>query len=375
MIGKIREGWTWFVEGLVEALLWAVDRSRRVTVYRIDVADDAAVVHAPDGARIGAMLRDGDAARFEPPDVGRRLVGAAVQLVVPAAWQFRRDLDPVAVQSRPFLDAFVRHQIERITPWRAADTHYRILQQPLAGDANRIAVAVAVVPKRLVTRWLAPLEGLHLRSIRLQTAGGPEAEGSAMTLGGDRSRLAVPLRRGVTWGLVACGLAAVFMVAWLQWEAGAVRADIDEQDRVLAERKAVLARTQHHDHADGDAAARLQALRNSRPRAVAVIDALSSAVPDTAYLTSLSIDKDHVTISGLTTDPSGLIPALEASRSFSGVSFGGPTTRLESGSGDRFSLEMKAVPDPLAAAERSGGRDATPPPPLDGATAQARVTP
>ncbi len=373
MTGKLRQAWIWFVDGLVEALLWAIDRAARAKPHRLEIGDAEAVVVGPDGSRLGRLLCEASEARFEPPDLGRRLAGASIDVIIPTAWQFRRDLEPVAVQSRPFLDAFVRHQIERITPWRVGDTHYRILQQPLAEDANRLAVAVAVVPKRLVARWLSPLDRLHPRSLRLRTAG--DAENSAISIGGSPSRLAVPLRRVVTGGLGILALGTVLTAGWLQWEAGAVRDEIDDQDRVLAERRAVLARAQGLDHPGGDAVAKLRALRDSRPMAVAMIDALSAAMPDSAYLTSLSIDKDHVTISGLTTDPSRLVPTLESSGSFADVSFGAATTRVEAGGGDRFSLEMKAgaprLPDPPPSAETAPAIAV----PSDNRAAQARATP
>jgi len=375
MIGKLRQAWVWFVDGLVEALLWAIDRAARARPHRLEIADAEAVVVGPDGSRMGRLLWEEGGARFEPPDLGRRLTGAAVDVIIPAAWQFRRDLEPVAVQSRPFLDAFVRHQIERITPWRVADTHYRVLQHPLAEDANRLAVAVAVVPKRLVARWLLPLDGLHPRSIRLRTAGCGDAENSAISIGGGPPRLAAPLRRAVIGGLVVLALGTAVIGGWLQWQAGTVRDAIDEQDRVLGERRAVLARAQRQDHPGGDAAAKLRTLRDSRPMAVAVIDALSAAMPDSAYLTSLSIDKDHVTISGLTTDPSRLVPMLESSGSFADVSFGAATTRVEAGGGDRFSLEMKAeVPRPATSTPTA---DIAPAGAVrfDSPAAQARATP
>ena len=150
MPNKLRGAWTWFVEGLVEALLWAVDRAGRSAPMRLEMDDGEAAVVDASGRRIGRLAgRDGPA-RFEPPDLAKRLSGAAIDVVIPPAWLFRRDLEPVAVASRPFLDAFVRHQIERITPWRVGDTHYRILERPVPDDPGRVAVSVALVPRRLV---------------------------------------------------------------------------------------------------------------------------------------------------------------------------------------------------------------------------------
>lgn len=355
MIGRLRRGWAWFVEGLAEALLWGLDRAKRRRPLRIEIGDPDAVIVGPDGARLGRLRGASETSPFEPPGLSRSLAGASIDIVIPSSWLFRRDLDPVAVQSRPFLDAFVRHQIERITPWRVADAHYHIIERPMPGDATRIAVTVAVVPKRVLSRWLAPLEALKPRAIRLRTAGTADGADIVMPLGGDRSQRIDGLQRAVTIGLAVGAVVAVGLVGWLQWEAALVQSDIDDQDQVLSERKSVLVRATRRDRPDGDAEAKLRQLRDGRPSAAEIIDALSEAVPDSAHLTTLAIDKDHVAISGISTDPSRLVPALETSGRFADVSASAATTRVETGTGDRFSLEMRAVrPKARAAAGAAG---------------------
>ncbi len=331
------------MEGLVEALLWVVDRARRAAPVRIDLGGGSATVLGAGGAPLGGLTPGDGPAAFEPAGLARRLAGAAVDLVVPPNWIARRELDPVALASRPFLDAFVRHQIERVTPWRVGDVHYRISADPLPEDPARLAVAVAVVPKRLVARALAALAPLQPREIRLRAADDP-AGARALPLGGGRPRLAAALRRAVLGGLGAALLGTVGVVGVLEWQAGAVRDDIDEQDRVLDARKAVLARERRAADPGGEAAAKLRAIEAARPRAVAVIDALSAALPDSAHLTALSIEGDRVTVAGVSSEPSALVPALETSGAFASVAFGAATTRAETGGGDRFTLEMKALP-------------------------------
>ena len=152
---------------------------------------------------------------------------------------FRRNLEPVAAQSRPFLDAFVRHQIERISPWRADAVHHRTLVDPMPADPARLAVAVVLVPKRLVERWLVTFDGLGLASLRLTT----EANAAeAIRIGGGEPAGVATLRRGVAWGLSGMALATVLLCGLLEWQASVVASDVDEQNRVLDDRKVVLAR-------------------------------------------------------------------------------------------------------------------------------------
>ena len=343
MLDRLRAAWTWFVVGLVEALLRAKDRAGRSAPFRLDLSGQGGTVTDAHGRAIGRLAEGGEIAMLDPPDLARRLSGAALDIVIPDAWMQRRDLDAVAVASRPFLDAFVRHHIERVTPWRVGDTHYRIMERPLDGDPGRLAVAVAVVPRRLVARPLAALQPLHLRALRLRCFG--DASGvAAIAIGGDRPKLVAALRKGVLWGLAATALLFVAALGTLAWQSSLVHTDIDEQDRVLAERKAVLARAQRGSDPGGEAAAKLRALRATRSPAMATLDALSAALPDSAHLSALSVEGDRITVTGVTTDPSGLVPALETAGAFADVAFSAATTPAEGGIGDRFSLEMRVLP-------------------------------
>ena len=99
-------------------------------------------------------------------------------------------------------------------------------------------------------------------------------------------------------------------------------------------------------------------MRDARPSAVAIVDALAWAVPDSAHLTALSIDKDRVSISGLSTDPSALVPALETSGRFADVASSAATTRTETGDADRFSLSMRALPLVATPPSAPAARDA-----------------
>ena len=339
-LAKLRQASTWFVEGLIEAMLWAKRRGRTPVPFRLVIGETEGVVLDPAGIRLGALAPGGSPGSWEPPDLARRLAGRDLDLVLPPAWMFRRSLEPVAAQSRPFLDAFVRHQIERIAPWRADTVHHRILAESMENDPARLAVTVVLVPKRLVERWLAALDGLGLASIRLRTAENGDA---AIRLGGAEPPGIATLRRGVGWGLIGLALATVLVCGLLEWQAAAVASDVDEQNRVLAERKVVLAKARQREGAGDDLSMKLLRLRDSRPSAVATIDALAEAVPDSAHLTALAIDKDRVSISGLSTDPSALVPAIETSGHFADVASAAATTRTEAGDADRFSLSMHAL--------------------------------
>lgn len=346
MIDRAKQAWDWFVGGLTDAVLWLIERFSGTATYRIVVSSGAGAIEAPDGSRLGHLVERDGTAHLEPAGIGDRLKGARIDIVVPPAWLFRRDLDPVAVQSVPFLDAFVRHQIERITPWRVGDVHYLVRQCAIAGDPTRVSVAVDVVPRRLVAASVATVERLHPRQFRIrsQADGGPDQ--SAITLGSGASRMAAAARQRILLGLGILALCLLGSLGWLSWQASAVRDDIAEQDRVLEERRAVLARASKQARGSADFDRTLRDLRDARPRAVDIIEALARALPDTAHLTDLTLQRSQMTVIGISTDTSLLVPALESSGHFADVAFGASTTKDENGHGDRFQLDMR-IRDPV----------------------------
>lgn len=71
-------------------------------------------------------------------------------------------------------------------------------------------------------------------------------------------------------------------------------------------------------------------------RVTALLKELSDVVPADAYLTSLNLRGDRLTLDGFARSASDLITALEKSKHFKNVSFTSPTTRT--GDKERFSL-------------------------------------
>ena len=336
-----RRGFDWFVDGLAEALLWVQNRRRGKPVTRVEMADGTTRVVAADGSAIGHIVGAAPA-RFEPPDLARRLAGAVVDIHIPPAWVFRRELEPVAAQSAPYLDAFVRHQIDRITPWRVADVHYKTVLAPIPGDPTRLSVEIGVVPKRLVQSCVDAISAANPSEVRL-VAREPSGSLSSISVSNQSLQGMPGLRRRVRISLAALGLGFVAVIAGAWWYAGTVRSEIADQDQVIEQRNAVLAASLRRAKASTATEEALRALRDSsRPRAVDVIDALSAALPDSAYLTTLAVQKDQIQISGVTQNIPELVPALETSGRFKDVGVTAAMTRMETGTGDRFHLQLRA---------------------------------
>jgi general secretion pathway protein L len=80
------------------------------------------------------------------------------------------------------------------------------------------------------------------------------------------------------------------------------------------------------------------------PSTVILLEALSRALPDTAYLTDLQFQRATVRITGLAADAPSLIAPLEQSGHFTAVHFFAPTTREPDATLYRFHIEAQVEP-------------------------------
>jgi general secretion pathway protein L len=80
-------------------------------------------------------------------------------------------------------------------------------------------------------------------------------------------------------------------------------------------------------------------LKETSPSSVVLLDTLSRVIPDTAYLTELTLQSTTVRIVGMTNDAASLIAPLEQSGQFVDVHFFAPTTRAPDGASFVFHIE------------------------------------
>ncbi|MCW1842731.1 PilN domain-containing protein [Prosthecomicrobium hirschii] len=333
----------WWVDGLAD-LMVAAGRGRsagRAIAVRAE-AGASGVWTVEDGTRRGRITVGADGLTFEPADLPTRLEGAAVAVDIPEAWLFRRALEPVAAQSAPYLDAFVRHHVERVTPWRVGDTYYGVETEPLAEDPSRLSVRLGVVPRSLVAGLVEGLRRLKPRRLDLSAAG--DAGRFVLTVAADADGGRVVPRRIAGTALAVLVIAAVAGVVAASWTQELTEGTAADLDRAIAERRDFLRTAMERTRPKSDPAEGLRAQRSATPPMVLLVDQLAAALPDQAHLTDLRIEKGLIRMSGVAEDVSALIPALEASPSFRSVAFYAPSTRLPSGSGDRFYIEMRIEP-------------------------------
>jgi general secretion pathway protein L len=345
MTPALKAFWTWLVDGLTEAVAAGLDRFAPNENFRLKMGlkmGEVAIFN-DSGLVIGKIMGEGESlAHFEPPTLAMRLKGSSIDVEIPPVWVLLRSLNPIAVQSAPFVEAFARHHIERITPWRAADTYFHVRTAPVKDNANELSVNVDVVAKRMVEPVLRLLAQANPARIRLFAIREEPAETVFIPLDALLPAPAQKLRRNVERALIIIPLLFVAWFVFIPWRLSAVTAELEELDKKIADRKNILFAAAK-GKANGDPAERLRFLRSSHPRVITTLETLSASLPDTAYLTDFSLEGDKLRITGVASQAAGLVPALELSGSFADATFTAATTREENGSRDRFHLEMRVI--------------------------------
>jgi general secretion pathway protein L len=278
-------------------------------------------VERQDGALCspdGTCRLDGGRLAFEAGDASLR--GAEAEFRLSPRRCVFRELE-LPARAGEFLEGVVRAQIDRLTPWRASEAAFG-WSAPAKRDADRILVTIAAAKREPI----AALLDVGADAVLVTTARDGDPAPIAIL-----SRYAGASSRRGRWRLVltaALGLSLLCGVVALaaEWTLGeALREEADALADSLARARAATLR---REHAGEDPAAQaLDVLKRATPAAVVVLEALSRAIPDDAYLTEMRMKGDEIEISGLAVDAAALVKHIEQSPHFSRATFTAPTTR------------------------------------------------
>lgn len=252
----------------------------------------------------------------------------------------------VPAQAREFLPGIVGNQIERLSPWRPALALYGVDARPHYADVKSLDVRVFISSRAtidairsrlaesgLVPNWICVRADTAKKSplVTLWDRGTPKPESKFQSLP----------------AMIAAGLAAIVLLSaaasfWGIYSASAIRAEFDD----VSTRAQILQKQGQASRRDLNLASlappeRAWVMKETSPAAVLVLEALTQALPDSAYLTELHLEDATMRITGLAADAPALITALEQSGRFSGVHFYAPTAKGKDGGFYRFNIEGK----------------------------------
>jgi len=300
-----------------------------------------------DAPPTGSILATVSAGMRAPDQVAHAARSACVVLELPAHELVVRHIS-VPVQAREFLPGIVRNRIERISPWQPEQAIYGFEtreREDGSGLDIRVVIASQAVAESAQTQFAAM--GLPLDRIVAR----PEAKCAHAV--GLWSRLAQTGRaasdqtsRQIGMSIAATVAVSLVVSVWTFWSAASMRAESEElaAHSSALQRKLQEARASPSAMASLGPAERAWVAKESALSTVVTIEALSRALPDSAYLTEMRLEAGSLRITGLADDAPSLIAPLERSGYFSGVRFAAPSTRGADSARFRFQIEARIVP-------------------------------
>jgi general secretion pathway protein L len=329
--------WRQWVEVLATLLLGWHERQR----------ERRAVTLAFEGRHL--VVRDiqtGQAITAGADELRRAVRDAFVVLECPADRLVTRQIS-VPAQAEKFLSGVISNQIERLSPWSLNDVVYGFQTEPRSDAAAAIDVRITMASRTDIDAARRELAAFDVDVDRIVARGpGNAGAGAAVTLwsrlteaSGDR--LAVASRKiaiglgttvAVTLGLSLWALASAELIGQASEEAAA--------------RMKVLQRQVggHALSASTPPAERAWIAKENAISSVILIEAVSRALPDSAYLSEFRVEGPVLRLSGQASDVPGLLAPLEQSGHLTGVHFFAPTTRSPDGKSFRFSIEAHVEP-------------------------------
>jgi general secretion pathway protein L len=132
---------------------------------------------------------------------------------------------------------------------------------------------------------------------------------------------------------------------WAAVSAGSIR----EESEGVAARAKILQRQVQSRRTPSAAASlppaeRAWLLKETSISSAILVEALSRALPDSAYLSEIRLENATLRVTGLADDAPGLLAPLERSGHLTSVHFFAPTTRGGDGKSFRFSIEAHVEP-------------------------------
>jgi general secretion pathway protein L len=304
--------------------------------------------HDQEKAPAGSVLAVLSVGTPVPDEVAQAASSGFVILELPADKVVVRRIN-VPAQAREFLPGIVRNQVERLSPWQADQTVYGFDAETSREDAAALDVRVFITSRAALDSKRDELDAMGLPVDRIVAREGGIQAAAPVTLWSriaDAPRETVErTRRQIGAAIPAVVLLSVGLSLWAFSSAASIRGESDD----LAARSRTLQRQLQGSRspqalASLPPAERAWAWKETAPSAVIVLEVLSRALPDAAYLTELRLDNTTLRIIGLASDPPSLIAPLERTGHLTSVHFFAPTTRGPDGTLFKFHIEAQVVP-------------------------------
>ena len=319
LAGQATSWWLGELAGLLPATLRSRLAGQSGKMLRLDFRRDGASLLVPGRDRtapaiIPVALKAGERALFE----WSRLAHAPVQVGLDDGFVFRPVVDlPLAAEAS--LDAILRNQLERMVPLDPATLRFTWSIVERVPDKSRLKVEVCIVKQVTIDRAMALVRelGLTPRAITVDCAGGhPQAVWRAPATIQVNARERT-LRRALEISAAFCALTAYGLLVWHFEARRAVLQDLVsglQAHTSLVEALSVRASTSENTLSEVNT-------RLTAPSALAVIDALTRAIPLDSSVSEFHMQDGKVEITGTSAHATMLLAAVEKVAMFEDAGF------------------------------------------------------
>lgn len=257
-----------------------------------------------------------------------------IAMGVPAELLLERTLAlPLAAEAD--LTSMLRYEMDSITPFAAEELFWTWTVVRRDRERGRLHVRLSLVPKAALPSLTSALEGLGIVASWLEAAT-PSGAARIIPLGNmaaARQRRQRNLRFGLAGTGVLMAACAVLPFA-MQFVA---RTQVEDRIGVLDPNVRLAETLRARISRDSSAAALIAAAHGRAGDPLAVLSAVTTALPDDTFLTDLTIRGDRLEITGQSKAAARLIAVLAGSPIVKDPAFVASVTRAENGS-DAFSI-------------------------------------
>jgi general secretion pathway protein L len=224
------------------------------------------------------------------------------------------------------------YEIDRVTPFSVDEIFWRCAVEQRDRANARLSVRLSLIPKAAWSALLNRLAAVGLRPGSIEVA---RPDGAICRIDLDA---AASSPRALVAAAALCGALAVAAIV-LPFILQAVALGVVEE-RIAALRPAVAeADALRQRIASGASGIDVMAAEQSRVGDVlAVLTAVTAALPDDTYLTSLSLREGHLSLAGQSEAAAKLIGALSGESTIRDAAFDAPVTRSAAAPADQFSI-------------------------------------
>jgi general secretion pathway protein L len=255
----------------------------------------------------------------------------------------------IPAKARQFLPGIVSNQIDRLSPWQTDQAVYGFVAENSPQDPAVLNVRVMVSSRTIIDAARREISSIGLTLDRIIVNNGDGKSIGPIILWSRTTDEPLEgikrVRRSILLGFALYVGLAVALTLWAIISAAAIRGQIDNVEVSL---KGVQRHLQGirsaSTNAAQDSAERAWIAKQTLPSTLLLLETISKALPDTAYLTDLQFERTTVRMIGLAADVPSLISPLEQSGRLTEVHFSGPMTRGSDASRYRFQIEAHVEP-------------------------------